>query len=506
MICAKNRAVTSGLQHIAPPSYAGRQHLKITSAVRRKMRAPAVGSSAREDNQGMTLKKPELLLPAGSLDKMRAAYDFGADAVYAGQPRYSLRARNNEFRLEQIQTGIEEAHARGKKFFVTSNLLPHNDKVRTYLRDIEPVIAMQPDALIMADPGLIMMVREKWPEVAIHLSVQANTVNWAAVKFWQTMGVARIILSRELSLDEIEKIRQECPDIELEVFVHGALCIAYSGRCLLSGYFNRRDSNQGTCTNACRWNYTPQNGTDATDTGEVQPLKLEGDFSFAQAQQEADQGFAACGGGERHPLADQVYLLEEKERPGQLMPIMEDEHGTYIMNSKDLRAVEHIERLVKIGVDSLKIEGRTKSQYYVSRTAQVYRRAIDDAVAGRAFNPELITELEGLANRGYTAGFLERRPSQDYQNYETGSSEMRRSQFVGEVKSEKDGWAEVETKNRFAVGDTLEVIHPGGNRTLEVTHMKNLDGEEISVASGSPLRVWIPLSAPAEGALLARLF
>jgi putative protease len=454
----------------------------------------------------MTIKKPELLLPAGSLDKMRAAYDFGADAVYAGQPRYSLRARNNEFRLEQIQQGIEEAHARGKKFFVTSNLLPHNDKVRTYLRDIEPVIAMKPDALIMADPGLIMMVREKWPEVAIHLSVQANTVNWAAVKFWQTMGVARIILSRELSLDEIEKIRQECPDIELEVFVHGALCIAYSGRCLLSGYFNRRDSNQGTCTNACRWNYTPQNGTDATDSGEVQPVKLEGDFSFAQAQQEAEQGFAACGGGERHPLADQVYLLEEKERPGQLMPIMEDEHGTYIMNSKDLRAVEHVERLVKIGIDSLKIEGRTKSQYYVSRTAQVYRRAIDDAAAGRPFNPALITELEGLANRGYTAGFLERRPSQDYQNYETGSSEMRRSQFVGEVKSEKDGWAEVETKNRFSVGDTLEVIHPDGNRTVEVTTMKNLDGEEISVASGSPLRVWIPMVAPAKGALLARLF
>ena len=454
----------------------------------------------------MTLKKPELLLPAGSLDKMRAAYDFGADAVYAGQPRYSLRARNNEFRLEQIQQGIEEAHARGKKFFVTSNLLPHNDKVRTYLRDIEPVIAMKPDALIMADPGLIMMVREKWPEVAIHLSVQANTVNWAAVKFWQKMGVARIILSRELSLDEIEKIRQECPDIELEVFVHGALCIAYSGRCLLSGYFNRRDSNQGTCTNACRWNYTPQAGTDATDSGEVQPVKLEGDFNFAQAQQEAEQGFAACGGGARHPLADQVYLLEEKERPGQLMPIMEDEHGTYIMNSKDLRAVEHVERLVKIGVDSLKIEGRTKSQYYVSRTAQVYRRAIDDAAAGRPFNPALITELEGLANRGYTAGFLERRPSQDYQNYETGSSEMRRSQFVGEIKAQQDGWAEVETKNRFSVGDTLEVIHPGGNRTVAVTAMKNLDGEEITVASGSPLRVWIPLQEPAEGALLARLF
>jgi len=197
------------------------------------------------------MKAPELLLPAGSLEKMRAAYDFGADAVYAGQPRYSLRARNNEFRLEQLQTGIAEAHARGKKFFVTSNLIAHNDKVRTYLRDIEPVIAMKPDAIIMADPGLIAMVREKWPEQAIHLSVQASTTNFAAVKFWQRMGLTRIILSRELSLDEIEKIRQECPDMEIEVFVHGALCMAYSGRCLLSGYFNRRDPNQGTCTNAC---------------------------------------------------------------------------------------------------------------------------------------------------------------------------------------------------------------------------------------------------------------
>jgi len=370
----------------------------------------------------MTLKSPELLLPAGSLERMRAAYDFGADAVYAGQPRYSLRARNNEFRLEQIQIGIEEAHARGKKFFLTSNLLPHNDKVRTYLRDIEPIIAMGPDALIMADPGLIMQVREKWPEVAIHLSVQANTTNFMAVKFWQKVGVTRIILSRELSLDEIEKIRQECPDMELEVFVHGALCIAYSGRCLLSGYFNRRDPNQGTCTNACRWNYATQEAAVDPNTGEAMAVRMEGDFNFNKAQEDDNAAFSACGDGARHPKADQIYLLEEKERPGQLMPIMEDEHGTYIMNSKDLRAVEHVQRLVDIGVDSLKIEGRTKSQYYVSRTAQVYRRAIDDAVAGRPFNPELITELEGLANRGYTSGLLERRPANDYQNYETGSS------------------------------------------------------------------------------------
>ena len=452
------------------------------------------------------MKAPELLLPAGSLAKMRAAFDFGADAIYAGQPRYSLRARNNEFRLEQIGQGIAEAHARGKKFFVTSNLLPHNDKVRTYLRDIEPVIALRPDALIMADPGLIMLVREKWSDVAIHLSVQANTVNHMAVKFWQRVGVARIILSRELSLDEIGTIRQECPDIELEVFVHGALCIAYSGRCLLSGYFNRRDPNQGTCTNACRWNYTPQTGSEANDAGEVQPMKLDGDFSFAEAQHEAEQSFSACGGGTRHPLADRVYLLEEKERPGQLMPIMEDEHGTYIMNSKDLRAVEHVERLAKIGVDSLKIEGRTKSQYYVSRTAQVYRRAIDDAVAGRPFNPELLLELDGLANRGYTGGLLERRPSQDYQNYVTGHSVAHRSQFVGEVRSVRaDGWAEVETKNRFAVGDTIEVIHPAGNRRVQLDRMTTLDGEPVQVAAGSPVRVWVPLGGPSEGALLARM-
>ena len=454
----------------------------------------------------MTLKSPELLLPAGSLDKMRAAYDFGADAIYAGQPRYSLRARNNEFRQEQIEQGILEAHARGKKFFLTSNLLPHNDKVRTYLRDIEPIIAMRPDALIMADPGLIMMVREKWPEVPIHLSVQANTVNYAAVKFWQKVGVARIILSRELSLDEIAKIRQECPDMELEVFVHGALCIAYSGRCLLSGYFNRRDPNQGTCTNACRWEYKTHDAAVDPNTGEALATPMEPGFSFTKSREDADSQFASTvGSGERHPLADQVYLLEEKGRPGELMPIMEDEHGTYIMNSKDLRAVEHVERLVKIGVDSLKIEGRTKSLYYVARTAQVYRRAIDDAVAGRPFNPHLITELESLANRGYTGGLLERRPANDYQNYETGNSVLQRAHFVGQVRGYDNGMAEIETMNRFAVGDTIEIIHPRGNRTVKLEQMFNLDGAPVQVAPGNPVRVRIPWDGPAEGALVARL-
>jgi putative protease len=341
--------------------------------------------------------------------------------------------------------------------------------------------------------------------VPIHLSVQANTVNYMAVKFWQKVGVKRIILSRELSLDEIEKIRQECPDMELEVFVHGALCIAYSGRCLLSGYFNRRDPNQGTCTNACRWNYSTQESAVDPNTGEAIAVKMEAGFNFNAAQEEAEQSFAACGGSPRHPAADKVYLLEEAGRPGQLMPIMEDEHGTYIMNSKDLRAVEHVERLVKIGVDSLKIEGRTKSLYYVARTAQTYRRAIDDAVAGRPFNPKLITELEGLANRGFTSGFLERRPSQDYQNYETGHSDIGHSHFVGEVRTVTDGWAEVEVKNKFLVGDQIEVIHPSGNHIVTLEQMRNLGGEAISVAPGSPLQVRIPLEDRFAGALLARL-
>ena len=445
---------------------------------------------------------PELLLPAGTLDKMRAAYDFGADAVYAGQPRYSLRARNNEFKLEQLGVGIQEAHARGKKFYVASNLLPHNAKVKTYLADMAPVIAMQPDALIMADPGLIMMVRETWPDMPIHLSVQANTVNYMGVKFWQKLGLSRIILSRELSLDEVAEIRQECPDMEIEVFVHGALCIAYSGRCLLSGYFNHRDPNQGTCTNACRWDYKVHDTSDASDNGDVQAI----DFDFNHALDDANQQFAACGGAPRHPLADKTYLIEEKSRPGETMPILEDEHGTYIMNSKDLRAVEHIERLTKIGVDSLKIEGRTKSLYYVARTAQVYRRAIDDAVAGRPFDLGLLAELDGLANRGYTDGFYERHHTQDYQNYMTGHSQAKRSQYVGDVLSvNAQGLATVEVKNRFARGDRLEVIQPAGNREIIVGDMLRRNHGPVEVAGGSGVVVELDLGPVAPGALLARI-
>nr|WP_211753461.1 tRNA 5-hydroxyuridine modification protein YegQ [Nitrosomonas aestuarii] len=450
---------------------------------------------------------PELLLPAGSLEKMRTAYAYGADAVYAGQPRYSLRARNNEFVLEQLKTGIAEAHALGKKFFVASNLMPHNAKVKTYLADMEPVIAMKPDALIMADPGLIMMVREKWPDIPVHLSVQANTVNYMGVKFWQKIGLTRVILSRELSLDEIAQIRDLCPDMELEVFVHGALCIAYSGRCLLSGYFNHRDPNQGTCTNSCRWDYKVT-AAEESGNGDIQAREAAAtiDFDFNQAMQESNNQMDQQRGFTRHPAADQVYLIEEKERPGQLMPIMEDEHGTYIMNSKDLRAVEHIEQLVKMGVDSFKVEGRTKSLYYVARTAQVYRKAIDDATAGRAFDPALLGELEGLANRGYTSGFYQRHQTHETQNYLRGYSESSRSQYVGDITGfdETSGMAEVLVKNRFQVGDRLEIIHPSGNQVVELTQMHDTKGKSVFAAPGSGHRVKIPMTKAVKNAFIAR--
>ena len=443
--------------------------------------------------------RPELLLPAGTIKNMRYAFAYGADAVYAGQPRYSLRVRNNDFTLENLETGINEAHAQGKKFFVASNLMPHNSKIKTYMADMAPVIAMKPDALIMADPGLIMMVREKWPEVPIHLSVQANTVNYAAVKFWQSLGVRRIILSRELSLEEIEEIRQQCPDMELEVFVHGALCIAYSGRCLLSGYFNHRDPNQGTCTNACRWEYK-MHDADENEMGDAQKIEFD-----AMAVMNTPEAFPEVK-VQRHPLADKTYLIEETNRPGQHMPIMEDEHGTYIMNSKDLRAIQYIDRLTKIGIDSFKIEGRTKSHYYVARTAQLYRQAIEDAIAGKEFDANLFGKLEGLANRGYTEGFYDRHPKQDYQNYLTGHSISNQQKFVGEIRSydAEKGLAEIIVKNKFAIGDSLEVISPKGNQTITLDHMESLKGEEMQEAAGGGYEVRIPLpQADYEQGLIA---
>lgn len=444
------------------------------------------------------MKKVELLSPAGTINNMRYAFAYGADAVYAGLPRYSLRVRNNDFLEKNLGRGIAEAHRLGKKFFLATNVIPHNSKVKSFLKDIEPIIAMRPDALIMADPGLIMMLRENWPDMPIHLSVQTNTVNFASVGFWQSVGIERVILSRELSLDEIAEIRQQCPDMELEVFVHGALCIAYSGRCLLSGYFNHRDPNQGTCTNSCRWKYDLQ---PARENAEGDYLPNDGALSMT------DLSTASCGGAERHPLADNVYFLEEEGRPGELLPVMEDEHGTYIMNSRDLRAIEHVQRLVEIGVDSLKIEGRTKSHYYVARTAQTYRQAIDDALADREFQPQLLGVLENLANRGYTDGFYQRHHTHEQQNYISGYSKSHQQQFCGEIQAydRGTGLAEILVKNKFAVGDRLEVILPEGNQDVIVTDMQDLQGNAMQEAAGGGYEVKIPLPECHTGhGLLAR--
>ena len=430
--------------------------------------------------------KPELLAPAGTLKTMRYAFAYGADAVYAGQPRYSLRVRNNEFDHANLALGIQEAHALGKRFYVVVNIAPHNAKLKTFLKDLAPVIDMAPDALIMSDPGLIMLVRQHFPQMPVHLSVQANTVNWASVQFWQQLGLSRVILSRELSLEEIEEIRQQVPGMELEVFVHGALCMAYSGRCLLSGYLNKRDANQGTCTNACRWKY---DATPATEnaTGdivrEVQPTL----------------GLGAP--------TEQVFLLQESNRPGTEMPAFEDEHGTYIMNAKDLRAIQHVERLATMGVHSLKIEGRTKSHFYCARAVQSYRQVIDDAVAGRPFDRTLMGNLESLAQRGYTEGFLRRHVHDEYQNYQRGNSVSERQQFVGELTGVRvDGLAEVKVKNRFAVGDHLELMTPRGNYHFDLHRLCNSQQQAIEVAPGDGHVVYLPIpeQVALEHALLMR--
>ena len=431
----------------------------------------------------------ELLCPAGTFKNMQYAFAYGADAVYAGQARYSLRVRINDFDEENLKKGIDYAHSLGKKFYVVVNIQAHNAKLKTFIEDIRPVIEMKPDALIMSDAGMIMMVREAFPNQVIHLSVQANAVNWATVKFWQQMGVSRVILSRELSLKEIGEIIREVPNMEIEVFVHGALCMAYSGRCLLSGYINKRDANQGTCTNACRWSYNTYQAIE-NETGDIVPKNPD---IFIPNQSQAENaihainlnGDVVMGDDYVQKPSDEVVLIEEQGRKGELMAMFEDEHGTYIMNSKDLRAVELVPDLIDMGVHSLKIEGRTKSHYYVARTAQVYRKAIDDKLAGKPFDTQLIAALDGLANRGYTEGFLRRHVHSDYQNYEYGSSKTDNQQFVAEVTDVDGEFLILDIKNKLMVGDEIEIMTPKGNVVYLLTQMWDKKNASIDGALGS---------------------
>ena len=412
------------------------------------------------------VNKPELLCPAGNPNAMKIAFAYGADAVYAGEPRYSLRVRNNSFTLQNMGEAIAYAHSHNKRFYVVVNIAPHNAKLTHFVEHMAQIVALKPDALIVSDPGVIMLLRQHFPEQALHLSVQANTINWAALKFWQQQGIERVILSRELSLKEIKEMRQQVPDLELEVFVHGALCMAYSGRCLLSGYMNKRDPNQGACTNACRWGY-----------------------QVHEAKEDAVGQYVPTN----HP--DPV-LLGDPKQPDDLMLLDEDLHGSYIMNSKDLRAIDLVPDLVSIGVHSLKIEGRTKSDYYVARTAQVYRRAIDDTAAGKPFDPQLLDDLNGMANRGFTHGFLQRHSPQDLQNYQRSHSEGEQlliGQFIEQVGSNR---YLIDVKNGFNVGDTVLLMSPSGNQSFNLETLESEHGEAIIRAPGSGYRVIVQTTLP----------
>ncbi|MEI8011699.1 MAG: U32 family peptidase C-terminal domain-containing protein, partial [Candidatus Omnitrophota bacterium] len=385
------------------------------------------------------VKNIELLMPAGNLEKLRFALAFGADAVYLGMPSFSLRARENGFKkLEEVAAAVHYAHSLGKKAYVTANIFPHNSKISPCITYIGETLKLcQPDAWIMSDPGLIMLLRENYPREVIHLSVQANTVNYAAVSFWHKIGVTRIILSRELHVNEIKEIREHCPVIELESFVHGAICIAYSGRCLISSYLVGRDSNQGTCTNSCRWQYRVFK-KDRLETGQL-------------------------------PLTDEFYL-EESERPGKMMPVDEDENGTYLMNAKDLCLIEYLNELMRAGLNSFKIEGRSKSVYYVAMIARAYRRAIDDLEAGRPFDPQCLMEVLSTSSRGLTTGFLHGNPGAVALNYDSGLSVSSRYRFTGIVRDYDPvkKMMKVEPRNPIYKGSSYELCLPDKDVVLTI--------------------------------------
>ncbi len=408
---------------------------------------------------------PELLAPAGSPEKLKYAFAYGADAVYAGIPKFSLRARGNGFRDASLKEAIETTHRMGKNFFITANILPQNRKVESFKKSLAFFAEAKPDAFIMSDPGLIRFALKEFPEIPIHLSVQTNTMNWPSVEFWYDQGVQRTILSRELSLEEVLEIHEKVPGMDLESFVHGAICIAYSGRCLLSNYFNHRDANQGTCTNSCRWEYNIYQESEAP--------------AYSQSTHNPD-------------LLKGEYFLEETQRPGELMPIDEDEHGTYIMNSKDLRAIEYLKQIRDAGVCSFKIEGRSKTVYYLALVIRSYRQAIDEMMRGRAFNPELLTEISKTANRGFTSAFLVPNSDHETERFDSPQETALPQIYAGQVKGERaGGWMAVEVKNRIEIGDTVEYISPQRNYYFHLTAMENPAGEAVSVAHGGNGVVWI---------------
>jgi len=440
------------------------------------------------------IKSIELLLPAGDFEKMKFAFDFGADAVYLGIPRYSLRARVNKFRtMDSVIEAVEYAHDLGKKVYVTANIFPHNRKVNPFIKFIDEFLQRcQPDAWIMSDPGMIMLMKEKHPQQIIHLSVQANTVNYATAKFWEKMGVNRVILSRELMIEEIKAIKDFCPELEIEVFVHGAICIAYSGRCLISNYLASRDPNQGTCANSCRWQYKLY---------QKQPIQPANLINLAKESE-----LAITQSGDKYTyLHGDFYLEETENRSGQYMQIDEDENGSYLMNARDLCAIEYLSELKAAGVDSFKVEGRTKSVYYVSMITRAYRKAINDIEKGKPFDSELYRDIFSTANKGFTAGFLKGNPGHSAQKFDhsvPGTQCYRFSAIVrGFEKSKK--LIKVEPRNKITRGKTLELISKNKTIPFSVESIFDERFNEVEAISGGAGSFWIPfLEKPEEFSLL----
>lgn len=392
----------------------------------------------------------ELLSPAGDIERVKIAVNYGADAVYFGGNNYGLRASVG-FSLDEIKYAVEYIKKYDKKAYLTVNIFPHNEDLVELPEYIYEVSKTGIDAVIVSDPGVFSVIKDVAPKLEIHISTQANNVNYRSAIFWHDLGAKRIVLARELSLEEIKEIREKTPDdLELEVFVHGAMCISYSGRCLLSNYLTGRDANKGECTHPCRWKY---------------------------------------------------YLVEEK-RPGQYMSIEEDDRGTYIMNSKDLCMIKYIPDIIKAGATSLKIEGRNKSSYYVAVVTKAYRKAIDDYLEfgdKYVFDESLLEELGKVSNRDFTTGFYFGKPGAESLNYHS-SSYIRNYNIVGMVidYDEKNGFAIVEQRNRFFLGDEVEIIGPHDMFTEVINMMYDADGNEIKVAPHPQMIVKIPFKRKVE--------
>ena len=394
-------------------------------------------------------KRPELLAPAGTMEKLQMALAYGADAAYLGGAQFGLRAFGGNFTNEEIRAAVQLAHAAGKKIYVTVNVFPHNDDLVSlpdYLRFLAEAGA---DAVLVADLGVFMLAREAAPALPVHISTQANNVNWRTVRAWQELGAERVVLARELSREEICEIRRHT-SVELELFVHGAMCISYSGRCLLSSYFTGRDANRGGCAQSCRWK----------------------------------------------------YALVEASRPGEYYPVEEDERGTYIMNSKDLCLLPYLDEIVAAGIDSLKIEGRMKSVHYVASVVKAYRMALDACLAGDSYEVQeaWMTELGKVSHRAYTTGFFLAKTTEADQIYGSSSYEQT-SDFVGLVRSydAENRLATVEQRNNMKLGQVLEIFQPVGEPfRQELAEMWDEEGEEITAAPHPQQLVRIRTAQPVE--------